>query len=1582
MAFRVITVVLNASTAGLSAGLGRAGAQVAGFSQQMNRALGFNPKPLTAGIAGITVALGYSVLAAVQFEARMRNVASIDDDVAKRFKYFGEQILEMSRHLPQSANNLAEGFYQIASSGFHGNDALRVLAASGKAAAAGLATTSQAVTAITATLNAYGLKADQATRVSDTLFATVNYGVITFPQLTQALSHVVGTAARAGISIEDMSAAMATMTLSGLSASESGVSLNQVLSKLLKPSKALTAATQEMGISLQRDLRDPAIGLKGVIDELRVSSEGNIATLLKWFPEIRAARGVLALMANDGNLYNRVFRDMGTVNATAGATQKAFKEQMKATSAQLKETWNQVNAFAIGLGTHLLPGIQKAASGLADFFHILSTAGSELWSKVAPGFASIGHSLQNLGQFAKGVTSDLAPLLMLLAGISIGAAVVTFRALASVLQGVTGFLADNKDAVVAVGVALTTLLLPALGRLLVALGLYMVIGINATLIGLGRLGTFLRSLNPLLIAAQVGIGLLAFSFLKSRQETQKFNGAVKEMTSTLAAARSQGPEKFMKGISDAIAPLAPMLRDAGVQIGPLVNNLSKGGSVATEAWRNAEKAALIHAHAIGANAHEVNAIKKSYEVVGKALHGLNEETKNGTESQRAQAEAFKAQLAQLDPLGRAQAAYEQRAKTWQGLVGEANKALGDQNDLLKENTKQTDINAKKLKEIITNNVAAITKENTNIIKLQAAGLPSQFIAELIKHGPEYVAAVAGMGKQQMTALADEWRRGQTAVNQRANLLAAQGAGEQAKAYSDSLRSRNGELAKVHTEAFIDNLNTAVNNARKIASSGGQTTVDEYGRKVHASAGTVLQAYIHSLPEPLRSAVQQALGIAGPGGQNVAQRVADGIRAKSGAVGAAANEIKDKVQRALDAIKSRTAQIAINEVISRDPGLFNVPFATGGYVNRGTGFADDVPARLKLGEYVMNPKATARFRPILDRMNWHEAPAFATGGLVGPDHVDIKHYPTDLMVSQGVGAAVGDLAKTIKRMFSTGSIVGAFGVGGGLGGAVGVQRWSGVFATALRMAGQSLSWLPLGLRRLAQESGGNPFAINRTDINAQRGDPSRGLMQCLTLDAKILTRRGWLAHDEVRVGDETIGYNPQIGRSEWTAITKVVHYEDAEVWRIGNNGWHADVTPNHRWWSDTAVKRRDGFETCPECGWVPRGKKAPQRGVQVHRSKIHGLAGEPEHVEHRGEFVRTHDFKDGHRLRVAAVADTDGIPGLSIQDVQVLAWLQGDGTLRPAGTPGSWDGAIWQSKPAMVVKLRALLSQVEHTESVRQRPGDTLPAYVFRLRRAHVTDLMKRSELAERGPEDFVLALSPDQRAAWLDAMIDAEGHRMPGKKPGYSEFVRIAQVDGPVQDAIRLAVYLEGYRPTYSANSAEGNGYQPAGTVGMAGPHVVPSMFHDPEVLENQTVWCVKTALETWTAEQHGQVFLTGNTIGSTFNAYAGALRGRGIYDPLANIYAAIRYTVARYGSLAAWGRPGGYAAGGMIPEDGFYRLHHGERVVPASHAGSTTTFNPIFNITVMGGDSPQVTAQAIRQEMQGMLGNFVRQIKVGTGRY
>ena len=62
----------------------------------------------------------------------------------------------------------------------------------------------------------------------------------------------------------------------------------------------------------------------------------------------------------------------------------------------------------------------------------------------------------------------------------------------------------------------------------------------------------------------------------------------------------------------------------------------------------------------------------------------------------------------------------------------------------------------------------------------------------------------------------------------------------------------------------------------------------------------------------------------------------------------------------------------------------------------------------------------------------------------------------------------------------------------------VTRWTGVVREALERVGQPTTqgMINIVLRRLNQESSGNPRAINNWDINARRGTPSKGLMQVI------------------------------------------------------------------------------------------------------------------------------------------------------------------------------------------------------------------------------------------------------------------------------------------------------------------------------------------------------------------------------------------------------------------------------------------------------------------------------------------------------
>ncbi|OAP27830.1 Transglycosylase SLT domain protein [Amycolatopsis sp. M39] len=488
--------------------------------------------------------------------------------------------------------------------------------------------------------------------------------------------------------------------------------------------------------------------------------------------------------------------------------------------------------------------------------------------------------------------------------------------------------------------------------------------------------------------------------------------------------------------------------------------------------------------------------------------------------------------------------------------------------------------------------------------------------------------------------------------------------------------------------------------------------------------------------------------------------------------------------------------------------------------------------------------------------------------------------------------------------------GASGGGGGLGPSGGppsspppgnVQQWIQEAIKELQAAGVNVTDADIkNIWAIIQhESGGNPNAINNWD--------------CVPLDTMVLTRRGMLKHRDVKVGDETIGFNPVTRRSEWTKITRVVHHENAPLVRLVNTRWQATTTPNHRWLTFPRGTEAQpmGPLVCPECGWVPRASVQPANGVAVHRRKIHGVRSAPARSEYAvaGRFVTTSEVGSRDRLLLSAVADTGEGLAVTVREAAILGWIAGDGHLesrqyRPTAS-------IAQSKPDMVAKISKLLTDVPHAEYVDDRGGRGL-RHQFRLDHDYVRDLLRRAGNPKSEAFSQVLAMSADQRSAWLEAITDAEGTKH--LRPGYTQpKVTIYQAPGEVLDAIMLAVYLSGARPrvSYSDRTAEHHTWQVEGAVRANNP-IVTGAFLREESAGRGDVWCVTTELGTWTAREGDHLFLTGNSnaaaghpskglmqcIDSTFNAHK--LPGHdNIYNPVDNIIAGVRYSLDRYGSMS-----------------------------------------------------------------------------------
>jgi hypothetical protein len=178
---------------------------------------------------------------------------------------------------------------------------VKVLTASAKAATAGLTDTATSARAIAGVLNAYGEKARTRRRASPTRCSRPSTSACC--RSRPRARHRPGRRhrRRGQGDIDQLGAAIATMTRAGIVPAEAFTSLNQVLAQIIQPSQTMSgcstsSATRPAPLRC-RPRASPA--------SCRTScaTGGNVTTMSQLFTDIRALRGAMALTTDQGKLY-------------------------------------------------------------------------------------------------------------------------------------------------------------------------------------------------------------------------------------------------------------------------------------------------------------------------------------------------------------------------------------------------------------------------------------------------------------------------------------------------------------------------------------------------------------------------------------------------------------------------------------------------------------------------------------------------------------------------------------------------------------------------------------------------------------------------------------------------------------------------------------------------------------------------------------------------------------------------------------------------------------------------------------------------------------------------------------------------------------------------------------------------------------------------------------------------------------------------------------------------------------------------------------------------------------------------------
>lgn len=181
---------------------------------------------IAAGIGLITAAGIEATKTAMQWEASMAKVNVTAQLQKKDLTALSEQIKDIAERNTTPFEDVPEAFNKIVSAGMSTNDALKMLEPTLQAAKAGFTDVETTARAAVNVMASSGV--NDAVRVYDILFATLNKGNAEFADIANYLPKIIPMSRTVGISLEDAAGAFAYLTAQGYKAEAATTGLMNV----------------------------------------------------------------------------------------------------------------------------------------------------------------------------------------------------------------------------------------------------------------------------------------------------------------------------------------------------------------------------------------------------------------------------------------------------------------------------------------------------------------------------------------------------------------------------------------------------------------------------------------------------------------------------------------------------------------------------------------------------------------------------------------------------------------------------------------------------------------------------------------------------------------------------------------------------------------------------------------------------------------------------------------------------------------------------------------------------------------------------------------------------------------------------------------------------------------------------------------------------------------------------------------------------------------------------------------------------------------------------------------------------------
>ncbi len=319
---------------------------------------------LKTGALSVGAAMGGSVVEFVAWNKEAARAWTMMDTGVAGFVSLRKEISKLSSELGVAKSELGKGWYQALSAGVAQDQLIPFLRTAGKVAVADGSSIETAIDGITTVLNAYAKPSTEAAAVTDQMFKAVAKGKTTFSDLASYISQAAPAASAMGVGLDQVLAAVVTLTKQGVPTSTAMVQIRN----------AMLTLNTELGDGWAKSMTLQE-GLEKV-----ASGAGYSATAIE---KAFGKENITGVLAMTGAAAKGAAADLADMQAQSGGLQAAF-DKVDSQVGHWPRVWQSIRAVVSDVGEAIDTSLRPAINYISQKLQSLRDSG---------GFAALIESI-------------------------------------------------------------------------------------------------------------------------------------------------------------------------------------------------------------------------------------------------------------------------------------------------------------------------------------------------------------------------------------------------------------------------------------------------------------------------------------------------------------------------------------------------------------------------------------------------------------------------------------------------------------------------------------------------------------------------------------------------------------------------------------------------------------------------------------------------------------------------------------------------------------------------------------------------------------------------------------------------------------------------------------------------------------------------------------------------------------------------------------------------------------------------------------------------------------------------------------